>query len=333
MRRTRQATMMYRATFLALLVASSVDALAPPHPDWKDFETVHAMRRRLNITYNYKPLHVSAEHCRHLSEEVCQMEDELTGNVRRSLKQSIDERRRRLQVGAPIEFPGNSNKDVLHSPNFGEFRVPVLLIRFPEDGSKPLQPREYFDEMFNGKGTSDVNPAGSVSEWLFYNSLGQYKVTFDVYDWATSPRTAAEYALGQSAKVGILDAQNVFRWKLEQMDAEGFDFSQYDGDKDFRIDHLVALHSGFAAEFGDIDCAGNYGDRIWSQAAVGGVSEGFQSRNVNAYGYTLSSFAMASAIGTKKLCQSPGGDMGIPSHEVRALHRCCLCFLIPTLKD
>jgi hypothetical protein len=54
---------------------------------------------------------------------------------------------------------------------------------------------------------------------------------------------------------------------------------------------------------------------------VGAVPDGFQSHNAKAYGLTLTSFAMASAIGTYKLCESHGGDMGIPSHEVRVEYR------------
>jgi hypothetical protein len=236
---------------VALLLLAPVEALAPPHPEWKTFESVHTERRRLNITFNYVPQHISAEHCRYLSEELCQEEDEITGNARRRLQEHA-ESRRRLQMGATMEFPGSSNADILHSPDKGDFKIPVFLIRFPEDATKPLQPREYFEELFNGKNPSEINPAGSVAQWLFYNSLGQYRVTFDVHDWATAPNSAAYYSKDVSAKGGVLVAQDVFRWRLEELDNQNFDWKEYDADYDQRIDQVVVLHSGFAAEFGDI---------------------------------------------------------------------------------
>jgi hypothetical protein len=246
-----------QALFVLALSASSivvqVQALAPPFSDWTTYENVHAERRRLNITYDYNPEHVSAEHCRYLSEELCEQEDKIMGNARQKMIDFADHQRRHLQMGVPITFPGNSNNATVHSPSSGDFVIPVLLIRFPEDIHKPLQPLSFFEEMFNSQGPpSDINPAGSVSQWLYYNTLGQYRATFDIHDWSTAPQSAAFYAQGKAAKLGILVAQTVFRWKLEEMDSQGFDWYKYDQNNDQNIDQMVVLHSGWAAEFGDI---------------------------------------------------------------------------------
>lgn len=130
----------------------AVDALAPPHPDWTDFESVHQMHRRLGISYGYAPQHLSHEYCRYMTEADCQKEDETLADAK------AERNGRRL------------------SPSVGEaLRVLVLLIRFPNHSDRKLPSREYFEELFNGS-PSDVNPVGSISEYLRFSSLGKYRV-------------------------------------------------------------------------------------------------------------------------------------------------------------
>jgi M6 family metalloprotease-like protein len=281
---------------IAASLSSVVQALVPPHPDFHNFESVHDMRRRLNMTYHYEPKYVHSEYCRHLSEAECEQYDISFGMER--------ERRRNL---------GKDPKTRHLNPAFGEYRGLVLLARFPEHANKDLAPKEYVEEMFNGKGTSQVNPAGSVQEFFYYNSLKQLKVTWDVIDWDTAPQSERYYSHDIGGKAGADTMQELLTWKLEKMDNEGFDFAPYDKDMDFILDHVVVLHSGIAAEMGEIECSKNYLQRIWSQACAV-LSNGWVAPN--SY-YGLGGYAIGSAVGVVGNCQGdPYWDMGILTHEL-----------------
>jgi hypothetical protein len=130
------------------------DALSRAHPDWTDFESVHAMRRRLDIAYHYTPEHLDDEYCRYLTEAECQVQDEALADAK------VKRNGRHL------------------SPSVGDkIRVLVLLIRFPNHKSRVLPTREYFETMFNGVSKDDeVNPVGSIAEYMRFSSLGAYRV-------------------------------------------------------------------------------------------------------------------------------------------------------------
>lgn len=192
-----------------------ISAVVPPHPDHENWESVHEMRRRTGIQFDYEPQFLDPEHCRHMSEEQCQAEDEGLGS-------SIADRR----------LVANS----------GDITVLVLLCRFRDHVDVDLPTREYFEELFNGNTTSDINQVGSIKEWLYYNSVGKYRVTFDVHDWFTLPHEEAYYAGGKSGLRGAEIMQEIFIPKLDELYNSGYDFSTLASTDWGTLDHLVAIH-------------------------------------------------------------------------------------------
>ena len=135
-----------------------VQAIAPPHPNYiahPDFpyESLHTYRNRNNITYNYVPQHISPRHCRFLTETQCARDDEAA-----FARISQNSPERRLQ-----EEPTYVTQ--------GKVKILVLLMRFKDHQNKQLPDRDYYDQLFNG---GAVNPVGSLGEWLYANSAGQY---------------------------------------------------------------------------------------------------------------------------------------------------------------
>jgi immune inhibitor A len=102
--------------------------------------------------------------------------------------------------------------------------------------------------------------------------------------------------------------------------AAGFDFSVYDSNKDGYLDGVMAFHSGTPAELGPADCAADYMQRIWSQAARGPDPEGWVSSDGL---YTLDGFTVSGGL-TRPLCTDDGTNqrlytptnMAICSHEL-----------------
>lgn len=281
------------ALLLSLLVLlKPAVAVAPPHPSWKDWESVHQMRKRLNITYNYKPEHVQEEHCRYLTEEQCREDDEGLGHA----------------------AAGRHGRHL--SPSVGNrLRILVVLLRFKDHVDRVLPPREYFEEMFNGNTgntLSNVNPVGSVKEYFRYSSLGKYRVQFDVRDWHTAPNTEAFYAQGVSGLVGQVKLQEMFYTAMDEIEASGIDW--FDGYINAwgLLNHVVVIHSGYAAEHGPRPCLQSEPpqNRIWSQGSASSQT-GWLSRDY----FQVNGYAVGSAFGIPKCngdtTSAPNAGMGV----------------------
>lgn len=195
------ATVLGAMAFLVLLQMTV--ALMPPHPNFTDWESVHQMRHRLNITWNYEPIHLSHEHCRHLTEEECRLEDEGLGDAK------LHRNGRHL------------------SPSTGIMRILVLLIKFPEYDENvmgPLPSLDYYEDLFNGNGRSSSIPIGSLKEYFRYSSLGKYRVQFDIRGWFEADSTEASYARGNYGLLGQIEMQKLFYSAMDEVDRSNIDW-------------------------------------------------------------------------------------------------------------
>ena len=289
------------ASFILLLLLQLTSALMPAHPNFTEWESVHQLRRRLNITWNYEPVHLSHEHCRHLSEEECRLEDEGLGDAK------LHRNGRHL------------------SPSTGVMRVLVLLIKFPEYDESvmgPLPTVEYFEKLLNGNGQSDVVPVGSLKEYFRFGSLGKYRVQFDIRGWFEAESNERVYAGGNYGLNGQVKMQNVFYSAMDEVDKSGIDY--FDGyiNEWGLFNHLVALHSGIPAELGPLPCIkAQPVDRIWSQGSASSQT-GYMTRDY----YQVNGYALTSALGQPvcdgtKLVSVPPAGLGIVAHEY--LHGTC----------
>lgn len=281
--------------YTLLLLVTPVYSLAPVrheiNPEF--WEKVRLQRSHQNTTHNFRPRYIPPEHCLHLSEAECKKAD-----LHRGLQN--------------LETSGN--------PSVGNFRVLVLLIYFPEDDPTILPGRDHFETLFNGEGVSDINPVGSIRQYLLYNSLGQYEVTFDVQDWAPTTAAASSFATGTDPLTGapVQSArwstngplQGVFSPVLRSMEESGFDFSPYDSNGDGRFDHLHIIHSGYPAELGAFACTPPAENMIWSQGSPGSGPDTY----VTGSGMAVSGYTISSAW-TFDVCSNTPTNMAVATHE------------------
>jgi bacillopeptidase F (M6 metalloprotease family) len=254
------------------------------------------------VDYGYKTRLLNPELCRHLSEEACEELD--TGFIDQAKK------RRELQ------------------DYIGSIRVLVVLMQWSDHPSdKTLVPAAELREVWNGVGADDVIiPSGSIANYTRTNSHGKLELTAEVVDWIRTDNTEKYYADGRSGKsssaLNAVDLKEAFVPLLKQMDDSGFDFSSFDQDGDGTLDVTVFLHSGSAAEAGNIDCFNGAEriDRIQSQAS-GGLYDGWRSSS----GKRLGSFVVASAY--RGFCSTQLARIGTMVHEL--IHT----FGIPDLYD
>ena len=288
--------MMRRLTWLSsfsLLLAPAWSMLAPAHPELNPQHFAKLRDLLANATHDFRPQFIPLEHCLNMTETDCKQAD-----LRRGLQN--------------LEAKGN--------PSIGTFRVLVLLIYFPESDTSILPPIDYFDKLFNGEGPSDVNPVGSIREFMLYNSLGQYQVTYDIQDWAPTDKSAASFTTGTDANTGQQVAsarwsdntplQGVFAPVLDKMDSSGFDFGPYDSDGDGKLDHLHIIHAGYPAEMGAYECTPPIENMIWSQGSPRSGSDGY----VTPSGVAVGGYTISSAF-TFEICSNTPTNMAVATHE------------------
>jgi M6 family metalloprotease-like protein len=144
----------------------------------------------------------------------------------------------------------------------------------------------------------------------------KYKVTFDVQDWFTVSETEAFYAAGVSGLRGADEGQALFKPALDALYNSGtYDFTKLDSGGWGTLDHLLVVHSGYGAEFGDPigteGCTLNMeADRMWSRGYAASLM-GWQSSD---YVYTVSNYAYAGAF-DPDFCDFVPANMGILAHE------------------
>jgi Immune inhibitor A peptidase M6 len=338
-----------------------VDALAPALFSSSSSTTAalsayhhRAQQQNNNSFVAYQTQHLRAEHCRFLSPEACRRDDQAHVKKKRLRKQQQQQQqqakqqqlRRQRQDDRPLRQaarqlnPSTMNGGNLDGDPTKAFRVLVILCQFQDHAANTnwmahLPSRDYFETLFNGN--NGTNPSTdpfdmSIAEYLRFNSVNRYRVEFNVLMWQTTNNTEAYYSQGQAGRVGLDELQHVFTPILDQLDMDGFDWSLYDqasddgsSGADGILDHLVVIHSGAGAEFGNAppgtgSCSytsdiviAPYLDRIWSQGA-GTVANPWTSTG----GIQLGGFTIAGAF-DRPLC-----DM------VRIIYacKCALHFLL-----
>jgi M6 family metalloprotease-like protein len=287
----------------ACVLLLQASALVPPHPDFVDHETSRQLSQM--PPYNYEPKHIPLIHCLlYLTEERCQQLDEEYGAQHAG-------RRLNTRVGNRI-------------------RVLVLLVKFP-DTTYPLPARDDLEQLFNGNGPNSANPIGSIKDWLRYNSLGKYRVSFDVRDWQTAEHNEDYYA-GGSSGFGV-SLESLFEPILTKMDnANSVDWTDGYIDEFGYLNHLVVLHSGFSGEAGNKKCLPTDSqDRIWSQGSGGpSGSATWTSKEL----YEVSGYLVSSAFALPACDRNTGELNPVPPAKIAIIaHEYCHGFLLPDLYD
>lgn len=250
----------------------------------------------------YQPRTLTAEYCEHLSDAECETRDR--------------------------NFAEQAKKRRLIVESQGALNVLVIPLKWTDTpASRTLPSVEALDELWNGVGVSDNIPSGSIANYTKVNSHGKLTISATVVDWIEADNSELYYAAGRSGRPngntpGTVQFEQAIFYALEQLEATGFEFMPFDLDNDVVIDAVAILHSGYAAELGEVDCSNGRGklDRIQSHYAVAG-----EPRFFGGYGHMVGSYVVASAF--NGACDSDMARIGIIQHETIHL------FGIPDLYD
>jgi len=282
---------------LLLAIIVSVIAIAPPHPDAED--EVHEMHRSLKGAHDSTgktSLLVNAALCSGMTEKECLHMNEEFHRQARKLKKIYQ--------------------------TTGYLKVLVICVRFSDHADRGLPTQEQYDVFFNSPAPdADLAPTGSVKQFIEHNSQGALEVDFDIMPWKTTNNTEAYYSFNKSGITRDFGAST--HSVMDQLEADGVDFSNYDLNNDGKIDAIMLLHSGYQAEVGNIDCYTGAlpKQRIWSHAIPAPSNAWVSSIS----GMALDNYSVGG--GLRGVCWNRIPRLGIITHEFLHL------FGLPDLYD
>lgn len=136
----------------------------------------------------------------------------------------------------------------------GDVRGIVVLVQFSDvKFSRDNANSEYYDYL-NKEGYSNYHMTGSARDFFVKNSAGQYRPTFDVYGPITLSGTRDSYG-DKAYRNSAQGAVNAIKEAMDQLIAEGVDFSPYDSDGDKVVDFVYMIYAGVGSADSDVPTA------------------------------------------------------------------------------
>ena len=144
----------------------------------------------------------------------------------------------------------------------GDKKGLVILVNFPNQQMSSDNPQQIFSRMFNEEGYTDNGHVGSVHDYFYDQSYGQFNLTFDVIGPMTLANDYGYYGRNIDLSSGA-DA-NPREMVIEACCyADDYvNFKDYDWDGDGEVDQVFIVYAGYGEH------AGAPGNTIWPHESV-----------------------------------------------------------------
>ena len=187
-------------------------------------------------------------------------------------------------------------------PPAGNRRALLLLIDFPDQVA--TYSNNNFDNLANQPGYNVNGNSGSFRDYYKDMSYNNLIVDTDVRGWYRASNNKATYGNAN----GTAAARPLIREAVDAAEADGVDFSQYDGDNDGRVDVVMVIHSGRGAEE-----SGNGAD-IWSHRWALNSSQQVVYDGVRIFDYIIQpeKYGTTNITNIGVLCHEFGHALGLP---------------------
>lgn len=161
----------------------------------------------------------------------------------------------------------------------GKRRGLVILVNFKDKSMNSANTREAFEAMMNQEGYAENSNAGSVHDYFYAQSYGQFDLTFDVVGPVTVSRNMSYYGGNDSSGNDTNPATMVYE-ACRLIDSQ-VNFSTYDWDNDGEVDQVYVIYAGYSEAAGaDEDCI--WPHEYWLQYA--GLNLTLDGVKINTYG-------------------------------------------------
>jgi M6 family metalloprotease-like protein len=144
---------------------------------------------------------------------------------------------------------GSATPTTESSITSGTMKALLILIKYPD------LPNTFTTGQFtNLMNQANYRGTGSFKDFYMASSAGKLNVTTDVFGWYTAKNNYQYYG----RQNGWTVSTTLVREAVNAAEAAGIDFSQYDNDKDGKVDGIIVAHAGPGAE------EGSQSQYIWS---------------------------------------------------------------------
>lgn len=186
----------------------------------------------------------------------------------------------------------------------------VILVEFADVPFTLSNPKDRFTRLLNEDGYSDFGGTGSVHEYYYDQSTGQFDPVFDVVGPVKISGNMADYG-GNNENKSDKNPTGAFLAAVELAHSQGLvNFADYDYDHDGYVDNIFFYYAGYN------EAEGAAAETIWPHAY------GFYGNNSRTYdGVTLGRYACTSELrgksgqtmcGIGTFCHEFGHVLGLP---------------------
>ena len=173
------------------------------------------------------------------------VENQWKERLARRNKHRVERAKARGMNFTPRVLSQNGNKHraqwgAEQNPISGDKKGLVILINFPDKKMNQAHGNEFYDGFFNEEGFDKGGNSGSVHDYFYECSYGQFNLTFDVYGPITVSKPHSYYGendlYGYDKYAGELTAE-----ACRLVDGLGADFCKYDWDNDGEVDQVYLV--------------------------------------------------------------------------------------------
>lgn len=201
----------------------------------------------------------------------------------------------------------------------GERHIPVLLLEFTDVHFTIADPASRFNALLNQRGYSSDGATGSVQDYYWENSEGQFKPVFDVYGPVELPHEMKYYgetvydSNGKKVSSDIRPEMPLYDGCVKLDDV--IDFSRYDYDNDGKVDMTLYYYAGYNT------AEGGSPDAIWPHQWHLSYSSDPDARNARFDGKQVDRYFCTSELkgsegermcGIGTTCHEFGHSLGLP---------------------
>lgn len=198
----------------------------------------------------------------------------------------------------------------------GEKRGLVILVNFANKKMSMSNAKEVFDEMFNEVGYNKNNAVGSVHDYFYDQSYGQFSLAFDVIGPVTVSNNYGYYGSnGISLDGGDIKAGEMIVEACKLVDNQ-VDFANYDWDGDGEVDQVYVIYAGYG------EASGGPKNTIWPHESH---LEYQETGVLNLDGVTINTYACS--------CELTGGSGTVLNGIGTACHEFSHCLGLPDIYD
>lgn len=143
----------------------------------------------------------------------------------------------------------------------GQHRGLVILVNFKDVKMQSAHTRQTFDDQFNLEGYKANGNTGSVHDYFYEQSYGQFDVTFDVVGPVTLSKNMKAYGGNDSNGHDKDPAGMAYEAiKLAKQQNPSLNFKDYDWNNDGEVDQVYIIYAGYAESS---DVHGTLADAVW----------------------------------------------------------------------